>query len=118
MDAIIGCVGPMATSARDLGLFCKVMLAAEPWLNEPPLLEMPWKDNVARGDALPERLSIAILYEDSVVKPHPPILQALDKYKSALENAGHDVIIWEPLDHQKGWDLIVGHAFHSLGHVP
>lgn len=108
MDAIIGCVGPLATSARDLGLFCKVMLAAEPWLDEPPLLEMPWKENVLRGDGVPERLSIAILYDDGVVKPHPPIIQALDKYKTALENAGHDVITWEPLDHQKGWDLIVG----------
>jgi len=118
MDAIIGCVGPMATSARDLGLFCRVMLAAEPWLDEPPLLEMPWKENVARGDGLPERLSIAILYDDSVVKPHPPIIQALDKYKSALESAGHDVIRWEPLDHQKGWELIVGHISIHLVTFP
>ncbi|KAI6047918.1 amidase signature domain-containing protein [Pisolithus marmoratus] len=108
MDAIIGCVGPMATSARDLALFCSVMLEAEPWLQEPALLEMPWKEHVARGHGLPERLSVAILYDDGVVKPHPPILQALDKYKQALEHAGHDVIRWEPSDHQKGWDLIVG----------
>ncbi|KAI6136352.1 amidase signature domain-containing protein [Pisolithus sp. B1] len=107
MEAIIGCVGPMATSARDLALFCSVMLEAEPWLQEPPLLEMPWKGHVARGHGLPERLSVAILYDDGVVKPHPPILQALDKYKEALESAGHDVVMWEPLDHQKGWDLIV-----------
>ncbi|KAI6012455.1 amidase signature domain-containing protein [Pisolithus orientalis] len=107
LDAIIGCVGPMATSARDLALFCSVMLEAEPWLREPPLLEMPWKENVARGHGLPERLSIAILYDDGVVRPHPPILQALDMYKQALENAGHEVIKWDPLDHQKGWDLIV-----------
>lgn len=107
MEAIIGCVGPIATSARDLALFCSVMLEAEPWLQEPPLLEMPWKRHVARGHGLPERLSVAILYDDGVVKPHPPILQALDKYKQALESAGHDVIRWEPLDHQGGWDLIV-----------
>ncbi|KAG6337079.1 hypothetical protein ID866_2032 [Astraeus odoratus] len=107
MDAIIGCIGPMATSARDLALFCRVMLEDQPWLKEPALLEIPWKDNVVRGHDLPERLSIAILYDDGVVKPHPPIIRELEKYKTALESAGHDVIRWEPLDHQKGWDLIV-----------
>ncbi|KIJ22062.1 amidase [Paxillus involutus ATCC 200175] len=105
MDAIIGCVGPLAKSARDLELFCRVMLDAEPWLSEPPLLEMPWKADVAQG--LPEKLAIAILYDDGVVAPHPPIIQALKRYEARLRKAGHEIILWEPLDHQKGWDLIM-----------
>jgi len=107
MDAIVGCVGPLARSARDLGLFCKVMLDAEPWLVEPPLLEMPWNDAVAKGDGLPQKLSIAILWDDGVVAPHPPIVSALKTYKDALVAAGHDVIDWQPLNHKEGWDLIV-----------
>lgn len=107
MDAIVGCVGPLARSARDLELFCKVMLNAEPWLSEPPLLEMPWKADVARGQGLPEKLTIAILYDDGVVAPHPPITQEIKKYEAELRKAGHDVVLWEPLDHQKGWELIV-----------
>jgi len=107
MEAIIGCVGPLARSARDLELFCRVMLDAKPWLVEPPLLEMPWKRDVARGEDLPEKLSIAILFDDGVVAPHPPIAEALRRYKNALTAAGHDIIEWHPLDHQYGWDLIV-----------
>lgn len=106
MDAIIGCVGPLATSARDLELFCRVMLDAKPWLNEPPLLEMPWKQDVANGEGLPDKLAIAILFDDGVVAPHPPITQALKKYKDTLERAGHEVIEWSAVDHQHGWDLI------------
>ncbi|KAG1754892.1 amidase signature domain-containing protein [Suillus paluster] len=106
MDAIVGCVGPLATSARDLELFCRVMLDAKPWLDEPPLLEMPWKRAMANGEGLPEKLAIAILFDDGVVAPHPPIMQALDQYKDALVRAGHDVIEWHALDHQNGWDLI------------
>ncbi|EGO31021.1 hypothetical protein SERLADRAFT_359135 [Serpula lacrymans var. lacrymans S7.9] len=106
MEAIVGAVGPLATSARDLGLFCRVMLDAQPWLVEPPLLEMPWKREVAKGEGVPKKLSIAILFDDGVVAPHPPITQALRKYKDALITAGHDVIEWQPLDHQNGWDLI------------
>ncbi|KAF9245810.1 amidase signature domain-containing protein [Melanogaster broomeanus] len=115
MDAIVGCVGPLARSARDLELFCRVTLDAEPWLSEPPLLEMPWKGDVALGQGLPEKLAIAILYDDGVVAPHPPITQALRKYEAALRNAGHEVIVWEPLDHHKGWDLMMGLYFLDGG---
>ncbi|KAF8560058.1 amidase [Imleria badia] len=107
LDAIVGCVGPLAKSARDLELFCKVMLDAEPWLSEPPLLEMPWKADVAQGQGLPEKLTIAILYDDGVVAPHPPITQAVKKYEAELKKAGHEVVLWEPLDHEKGWELIL-----------
>lgn len=107
MDAIVGCVGPLARSARDLELFCRVMLDAKPWLVEPPLLEMPWNSAVAKGEGLPQKLSIAILWDDGVVTPDFPITQALMKYKYALIAAGHDVIDWQPLNHKEGWDLIV-----------
>ncbi|KAJ8494505.1 hypothetical protein ONZ51_g2261 [Trametes cubensis] len=107
MDAIIGALGPIATSARDLALFCRVMLQYEPWLVEPPLLEIPWKQDVAKGVGLPERLTFAILWDDGVVAPHPPILDALKRARDALLAAGHDVITWEPLDHKAAWDLIL-----------
>lgn len=113
MDNIVGCVGPLARSARDLELFCRVMLGTEPWLFEPSLLEMPWKKEVAEGKGLPERLSIAILYDDGVVAPHPPISSALHRYKEALIAAGHDVIEWKPLDHQLGWDVIVSEILRT-----
>lgn len=114
MDAIVGCVGPMARSARDLELFCRIMLDSKPWLVEAPLLEMPWKREIARGEGLPQKLSIAILFDDGVVAPHPPILSALKHYKAALIAAGHDVIEWQPLNHQEGWELIVSRQFDRI----
>jgi len=107
MDAIIGALGPLATSARDLSLFCRVMLQSEPWLVEPPLLEIPWKQNVVDGEGIPKKLSIAILWDDGVVTPHPPILDALKRTKDALIASGHDVISWLPVNHQEAWDLIL-----------
>ncbi|TFY64932.1 hypothetical protein EVJ58_g2292 [Rhodofomes roseus] len=107
MDAIVGALGPLATSARDLALFCRVMLQYQPWTVEPPLLEIPWKQTVADGQELPEKLSIAVLWDDGVVKPHPPILDALKRTKDALVAAGHNVISWVPVDHWEAWDLIL-----------
>ncbi|EKM61669.1 uncharacterized protein PHACADRAFT_248414 [Phanerochaete carnosa HHB-10118-sp] len=107
MDAITGALGPIATSARDLALFCRVMLQYRPWLLEPPLIEMPWRQDVVDGVDIPNQLCIAILWDDGVVAPHPPILDALKRAKDALLAAGHEVITWEPVGHQEAWDLIL-----------
>ena len=110
MDTIVGALGPLATSARDLALFCQVMLQYEPWLVEPPLLEIPWRQEIVDGTGTPRKLSIAILWDDGVVAPHPPILDALKQTSDALLAAGHDVIAWDPVGHHEAWDLIVGSA--------
>jgi amidase len=107
MDAIVGVMGPIARSARDLSLFCRVMLLYEPWNLEPAIIEIPWKQDLAEGVGIPSKLSFAIMWDDGVVAPHEPISNALKRTKDALIAAGHDVIVWEPLDHQGAWDLIV-----------
>lgn len=111
MDAIIGALGPIATSARDLALFCRVMLEYQPWLVEPPLIEMPWKQEIVDGEGIPKKLTVAILWDDGVVKPHPPILDALKYTKDALLRAGHDVINWNPIDHKLHWEILVNVYF-------
>jgi amidase len=88
------------------------MLAAQPWLLEAPLLEMPWKDGLADGLGLPPKLSFAVVWDDGVVAPHPPLTHALNRIKRALIGAGHEVIDWIPRNHQEGWDLIVRHRQH------
>lgn len=111
MEAIIGSLGPIATSARDLALFSRTMLQYEPWKVEPHLVEIPWKESVLDGVDQSDKLSVAILWDDGVVAPHPPITEALRRTEKALRAAGHDVISWETLDnHQFAWDLIVSIA--------
>lgn len=83
------------------------MLDARPWLIEAPLLEMPWKQEVAEGRTLPLKLSFGIIWDDGVVAPLPPIVRALHLVRKALIDAGHEVIDWIPRNHQQGWDLIV-----------
>ncbi|CDK29247.1 unnamed protein product [Kuraishia capsulata CBS 1993] len=91
MENIIGCVGPLARSAEDLSLFCRAALADEPWLIEQSIPPMPWKTDVK----VPEKLTVAIVWDDGLVKPLPPVLRALERTKSRLEAAGHQVITWD-----------------------
>jgi amidase len=90
MDNIIGVVGPLATSARDLELFCSVMLQYQAWRLEHAALEIPWKPRESLN--LPKQLCFAILKDDGVVTPHPPILDALAltrKVSEPLFNSPH-----------------------------
>ena len=111
IDAIQGALGPIARSARDLSLFCRVMLQYEPWLIEPPLLEVPWKQDVVEGKGIPSKLSFAILWTDGIRSPDSPITDALKKCKDLLLEAGHEVIDWYQIDQEYSWDLLVRFRF-------
>jgi amidase len=115
MEAIIGSLGPLTHSARDLALFCQAMSDHEPWLYEPQLVEMPWKQSVVDGVGQPEKLVFGILKDDGVVSPHPPIRDALLDVERALLEAGHEVIEWEPEEQQYSWDLISRLYFPDCG---
>lgn len=78
-----------------------------PWTLEHNVLHCPWDDALASGATLPRRLTFAILWDDGVVAPHPPIVTALARAAHKLVQAGHEVIMWHPMDHQYAWDLIV-----------
>jgi amidase len=109
MDAIISSLGPLTRSARDLALFMDAVLAGQPWLIEPAALEIPWRPFSTEGQDRTDTLSVAILWDDGVVHPHPPITHALAEAEAALIKAGHDVIRWELLsspNHQEARDLI------------
>lgn len=111
LDAIVGCLGPLARSARDLALFCRTMLHYEPWLDEAPLLEMPWKQNIVDGDSIPEKLCLAILWDDRVVSPEPAMHKALKLCKDKLIAAGHIVIDWDIFYSKEAWDLLVSQNY-------
>lgn len=107
LDAIVGSLGPIARSARDLSLFCSTMLHYEPWLDEAPLLEIPWRQNVVEGDTIPDKLCFAILWDDNIVKPEPTITDALERCKEDLITAGHTTIDWDVFYHKEAWELLV-----------
>jgi Asp-tRNA(Asn)/Glu-tRNA(Gln) amidotransferase A subunit family amidase len=46
------------------------------------------------------------MWDDNVVHPHPPITRALRETVEHLKKSGIRIIDWEPIDHQKSWDLI------------
>ncbi|CAE6469135.1 unnamed protein product, partial [Rhizoctonia solani] len=104
MENIVGVIGPMAHSARDLELFCRVVSGYEPWNIDSSTLSIPWNSTTAeRGES--DKLVIGFFTNDEVVTPHPPIIERLHKTREALVAAGHEVIDWVPMDHMKAFEL-------------
>lgn len=94
-DAVNCSLGPFARCAEDLELFMKVELFSEPWKNDPTLVRIPWKEVSA---PVAKEIKVAIIYDDGVVKPTPPILRGLKTAAEKLTAAGVKVVEWDAKD--------------------
>ncbi|KAJ8120996.1 hypothetical protein ONZ43_g2446 [Nemania bipapillata] len=107
-DHIVGTIGPLSTSLEGVSLFVRTILSGRPWLREPSLVPIPWrgKDQLeerARG----RKLRVGVIWDDKVVRPHPPILAALSRVVAELQKSDEvDVIEWECWKHDLAWEVI------------
>ncbi|OGE48730.1 hypothetical protein PENARI_c026G06386 [Penicillium arizonense] len=110
-ETIRGVVGPMASrSVEDLELFQRAVLEQEPWDHETSLMPVPWKT------VPPTRnMTVAIMWDDGWVRPHPPITRALGYAKEKLAAAGVKVVDWEPYKHKHGWEVISALYYPDAG---
>jgi amidase len=94
--------GPMTNSVDGVKAFMKAVVNAKPWLKDPLAVRKKWQEdeyNLADHGSGKD-LCFAIMWDDGVVVPHPPIRRSLEMTKAALEKAGHKVIDWKPIKHR------------------
>ncbi|KAJ7784426.1 general amidase [Mycena metata] len=100
-ESISSVLGPMANSLSGVKIFTKAILDAQPWLLDPLVMRKGWAEDEYRlihhGEG--GKLCFAIMWDNGVVKPHPPLHRAMVLTKKALEAVGHEVIDWEPHRH-------------------
>ncbi|KAF7298916.1 General amidase [Mycena indigotica] len=96
-ESINSVLGPMANSMSGVKIFTKAILGTEPWRRDPLVLRKPWSESEYQLEyhGGGGRLCFAIMWDNGVVKPHPPLHRAMRTVKRALEAAGHQVIDWE-----------------------
>ncbi|MCJ1303695.1 Acetamidase [Hypocenomyce scalaris] len=112
-NSVLSVVGPLSHSAASLRLMFKSLLSQQPWLHDPLVLEIPWRDEleqqvidlVASTKSGTNKLAFGILKHDGVVTPHPPVRRAMDIVVKTLEKLGHKTIEWKPPSHKHGNDI-------------
>ncbi|KAF1957625.1 amidase [Byssothecium circinans] len=111
-DAIDSVLGPLSTYLSGLKLFMKTIIDAQPWLTEPALIPMPWRDYT-----LPQGrpLRVGVLWNDGVVRPHPPITHALKMVTEQLQQNGVEVVDFKPHLHDEAWAIISSLYFTDGG---
>jgi amidase len=113
-EHIVPVIGPLSTSLDGVKAFMKTIIDAKPWLLQPSLLPFPWKEEslLDKVDGK-TKLRVAVLRDDGVVKPHPPVIRALDGLTEALKGMeGVEVVDWVPYKHDLAWEIIVGLLLH------
>ena len=108
-EHIVPVVGPLSTSLQGCKIFLKTLIDQKPWLHEPSLLPFPWRDEVSyltKSDGK-KRLRVGVLWDDGVVKPHPPIIRALNECCEKLRGVAEvELVDWKPYKHDYAWDII------------
>ncbi|KAL3444543.1 amidase signature domain-containing protein [Aspergillus insuetus] len=107
-EQIPSVVGPMSTSREGLELWMKVVCGRKSWQREPSLLPIKWRHDVDRlvDEQGKRKLKVGVMWDDGVVKPHPPVQRALRELVEKLRRHGDvEIIDWMPYNHQRGHEI-------------
>jgi amidase len=92
----------MSRSLLDLVTYCKAIVEAQPWLLDPRCLPIPWREVQKQS-----KLKFGVMWHDGIVYPTPPVARALKHTVQKLREAGHEIIDWEPIDHEEAVKILV-----------
>lgn len=109
-ESILSVTGPLTRSLGTMELLMKTVVESKPWLIDPTLVPLEW------GKESQKTYRIGILKCDGIVKPHPPIMRALNIVAEKLgSNANFEVFEFEPYDHSSAWKIISTLYFEDGG---
>ncbi|KAF8843949.1 general amidase [Paxillus ammoniavirescens] len=114
-DSVLSVFGPMTSSISGLRAFTEAVIKAKPWLKDPLAVRKKWDEDEyhLKDRDSGQKLCFAIMWDDGVCVPHPPVTRALQEVEAALRKANHNVVKWEPIEHRQLGDLTVGNV--SIG---
>ena len=105
----------MSSSLEGLRLFMKTVIDSKPWLME-PLIHQEWKEQDVCPDYTEKnKLKVAIMWNDGVVTPHPPIQRALESVAAKLKSLDWvEIADWEPYKHAEACESLLSFLSGSL----
>ncbi|CAF1563120.1 unnamed protein product [Rotaria sp. Silwood1] len=105
-ESVPSVVGPMTRSLSNICLFLKSVLDTKPWLIDPKVHNIPWREDLFQ-EGQSNKLCFGVIQFDQLVHISPPVQRAINMTINALEKAGHQVIEWDTTDHPKGIEMLI-----------
>jgi amidase len=90
---IIASIGPEGHSMRDLELFMKTVIEAQPWIFDEGSLNVPWRLASISKDSL----TFGMILEDRHRPLHPTMMRTMKEAETRLRKAGHKMVYLEDL---------------------
>ncbi|KAI0376091.1 amidase [Hypomontagnella monticulosa] len=87
-------VGPLTRNLSSMTLVMKELIQMRPWERDAGCAPVPWREETFQ-EYKSKPLTVGLLIDDGVVRPHPPILRVLLSLVKKLQAAGHDVVEWD-----------------------
>jgi amidase len=100
----------MARRLDTIHLTMTSLINARPWDMDARCAPIPWREDMYQ-DTLNRPLTIGVLFDDSVVRPTPPITRVLRQAVDVLREAGHDIIEWNGDLHEQCIRVMVSSIF-------
>lgn len=102
-EAVKSVNGPMARTLEDITMYSEAVINAKQWLVDPTMLPLPWQPVEPK-----QKLKIAVMWNDRICLPTPPVTRALKETVEKLKSAGHELTEWDPKQlHSKALQLLV-----------
>lgn len=103
-ESVVAVCGPITNSVDDIELFMKSYInEGKPWDDDPWCIPVIWRDLPKPN---PKNITVAIMFDDGLVKPHPPLTRGLNYVESKLKSIGVNVVKFEPFEIKEAYDLV------------
>jgi len=128
-EQLLGTLGPLSTSICGIKLFMKTVVDAKPWLIEPSLVPLPWREydlvgscgqrrNERKTEAKGEhkrKIKLAIMWDDGVVRSHPPVRRVLGEVVERMQKCPEiELVNWKAHRCKDAWEILVSHEAFLL----
>jgi amidase len=104
---VVASTGPMCRSLRDMQLFTKLLIDAQPWLVDPKLIPIPW---TGLTTPIIRPLKIGIIQNDAFITPQPPVQRAIAWAQNQLSSPSHSSLFtikpFTPYKAAHAWSLV------------
>ncbi|KAH8926192.1 amidase [Atractiella rhizophila] len=99
-ESIAPCYGPMSSSVEGIEILCQAISDGQPWLVDSKIIPLPWNAELVHETSIRSKLTFAVMRDDGIVIPHPPVIDAIHQTVVKLRAAGHEVIEWPKFDYE------------------